>query len=60
MKNNPECFKHCPRILDAAEIAARQGTTGVVRADSTVKQPVERLIGICEEVANSDCDNPIP
>lgn len=60
MKNNPECFRHCPRILDAAERVARLGRTGVVQAESVVKQPTEALIRVCEEVANSDCENPIP
>jgi len=58
MKNNPECFAHCPRILDAAELAARLGQTGVVQADSVVKQPVEALIRECADVANSDCEGP--
>jgi hypothetical protein len=58
MKNNPECFAHCPRILDAAELAARLGQTGVVQADLVVKQPIEALIAQCETVANSDCEGP--
>jgi hypothetical protein len=58
MKNNPECFAHCPRILDAAERAARLGKTGVVRTDSFVKQPVEALISECETIANSNCEGP--
>jgi hypothetical protein len=56
--NNPECFKHCPHILDAAERAARLGQTGVVSAESVVKQTVEELITECEIAANSNCEGP--
>jgi hypothetical protein len=56
--NNAECFKHCPRILDAAERAAQLGRTGIVFAESVAKEPIEALIIECESVANSDCEGP--
>jgi len=56
--SNPECFRHCPRILDAAERSAHLGRTGVVVAESVAKQSIEELLAECEAAAVSNCEGP--